>query len=167
MIRRANLLLPRQSESVLIQKIYGHFKKAPANKKLGVLYVVDSVTRQWLEQARKSGQTLGPSASDGTFAAGVNHVAELLPALMQDILAVAPEDQKVRFLGMLCRTSEHQSISIARVYQTITPYKEQSEQSREDWLSWQNMLATMMHHLYSSVSCVVPVLTYFFPLRQR
>ncbi|MCJ1333304.1 hypothetical protein MMC10_009998 [Thelotrema lepadinum] len=87
-----------QSESVLIQKIYAHFKKAPGNKKLGVLYVVDSVTRQWLEQARKAGQTLGPSASDGTFAAGVNHVTELLPALMADILSVAPEDQKVRSL---------------------------------------------------------------------
>ena len=79
--------------------MYAHFKKAPGNKKLGVLYVVDSVTRQWIEQARKLGQTLGPSASDGTFAAGVNHVTELLPALMQDILSVAPEDQKVRSLG--------------------------------------------------------------------
>lgn len=66
-----------------------------------MLYVVDSVTRQWLEQARKAGQALGPSATDGTFAAGVNHVTELLPALMQDIISVAPEDQKVRFLGML------------------------------------------------------------------
>jgi protein NRD1 len=55
------------------------------------------VTRQWLEQARKAGQALGPSASDGTYAAGVNHVTELLPALMQDIISVAPEDQKVRF----------------------------------------------------------------------
>ena len=63
-----------------------------------MLYVVDSVTRQWLEQARKAGQALGASASDGTFAAGVNHVTELLPALMQDILSVAPEDQKVRSL---------------------------------------------------------------------
>ena len=63
---------------------------------MGVLYVVDSVTRQWLEQARKAGQALGPSASDGTFAAGVNHVTELLPVLMGDIISVAPEDQKVR-----------------------------------------------------------------------
>ena len=84
--------------------MYAHFKKAPANKKLGVLYVVDSVTRQWLEQARKAGQTLGPDASGATFAAGVNHVTELLPALMQDIIAVAPEDQKVRSLEMLLRS---------------------------------------------------------------
>lgn len=66
-----------------------------------MLYVVDSVARQWLEQARKAGQTLGSSASDGTFAAGVNRVTELLPAFMNDIISTAPEEQKVRFLDML------------------------------------------------------------------
>ena len=44
---------------------------------------------------------MGPLASDGTFAAGVNHVTELLPALMGDILSVAPEDQKVRSLDTI------------------------------------------------------------------
>ncbi|KAL8791383.1 MAG: hypothetical protein Q9195_005921 [Heterodermia aff. obscurata] len=83
-----------QSESVLIQKVYTHFKKAPGTHKLGVLYVVDSVTRQWLEHARKAGQTPGPTATDGTFAAGVNHVTELLPSIMTDIINNAPEAQK-------------------------------------------------------------------------
>lgn len=87
-----------QSETVLIQKVYTHFKKAPGTHKLGVLYVVDSVTRQWVEQARKAGQSSGPAAPDGTFAAGVNHVTELLPSFMSDIINTAPEDQKVRFL---------------------------------------------------------------------
>lgn len=63
-----------------------------------MLYVIDSVTRQWVEHARKAGQTPGPAASDGTFAAGVNHVTELLPSIMTDIINTAPEDQKVRFL---------------------------------------------------------------------
>ncbi len=84
-----------QSESVLIQKIYTHFKKTPGTHKLGVLYVVDSVTRQWVDQARKAGQQIGSGAPDGTFAAGVNRVTELLPVLMNDIIATAPEDQKV------------------------------------------------------------------------
>lgn len=66
--------------------------------KLGVLYVVDSVTRGWVEQARKAGQTVGPSAPDGTFAAGVNRVTELLPSFMSDIITNAPEEQKVRLL---------------------------------------------------------------------
>ena len=66
---------------------------------MGVLYVVDSVTRQWVESARKSGQPTGGSgAPDGTFAAGVNRVTELLPVLMNDIINNAPEDQKVRVL---------------------------------------------------------------------
>ena len=62
---------------------------------MGVLYVVDSVTRQWVDQARKSGQQVGPGATDGTFAAGVNRVTELLPSLMTDIINTAPDDQKV------------------------------------------------------------------------
>lgn len=60
-----------------------------------MLYVVDSVTRQWVDQARKSGQQPGSGAPDGTFAAGVTRVTELLPVLMNDIIATAPEDQKV------------------------------------------------------------------------
>lgn len=85
-----------QSESVLIQKLYTHFKKAPGTHKLGVLYVVDSVTRKWTEQAKSAGQTINSSAPDGTFAAGVHRVKELLPVLMNDIIQTAPDDQKVR-----------------------------------------------------------------------
>jgi protein NRD1 len=97
-----------QSESVLIQKVYTHFKKAPATHKLGVLYVVDSVTRQWVEQARKAGQPSGSAASDGTFAAGVHRVTELLPSFMSDIINAAPEDQKVRFLKQVA--TDHVSV---------------------------------------------------------
>lgn len=78
-------------------KIFTHFKKTPGTHKLGVLYVVDSVTRQWVDQARKSGQQIGPGAPDGTFAAGVHRVTELLPSLMNDIISSAPDDQKVRY----------------------------------------------------------------------
>ncbi|MCJ1387263.1 hypothetical protein MMC18_000103 [Xylographa bjoerkii] len=90
-----------QSETVLIQKIYTHFKKAPGTHKLGVLYVVDSVTRQWLDQARKAGQIPSPSAADGTFAAGVNHVTELLPSFMTDILNTCPDEQKVKIRKLI------------------------------------------------------------------
>jgi protein NRD1 len=86
-----------QSESVLIQKLFTHFKKAPGTHKLGVLYVVDSVTRKWTEHAKSNGQIINSSAQDGTFAAGVHRVTELLPVLMNDIVQSAPEDQKVRF----------------------------------------------------------------------
>ncbi|KAJ5698274.1 hypothetical protein N7462_000279 [Penicillium macrosclerotiorum] len=90
-----------QNESVLIQKIYTHFKKAPGTHKLGVLYVVDSVTRQWVEAARKAGQPPGSAAPDGTFAAGVNRVTELLPVLMTDIINNAPQDQKEKIKKLI------------------------------------------------------------------
>ncbi|EFW98928.1 RNA-binding protein [Grosmannia clavigera kw1407] len=83
-----------QSESVLIQKLYTHFKRTPGTHKLGVLYVVDSVTRKWLDQAKLQGQAVNSSAPDGTYAAGVNRVTELIPVLMNDILSSAPADQK-------------------------------------------------------------------------
>lgn len=85
-----------QSESVLVQKLYTHLKKAPSTHKLGVLYVLDSVTRKWIEQAKANGQPITVSAQDGTYAAGVHRVTELLPVLMNDIIASAPDDQKVR-----------------------------------------------------------------------
>ncbi|MCJ1312502.1 hypothetical protein MMC25_006176 [Agyrium rufum] len=90
-----------QSESVLIQKIYTHFKKTPGTHKLGVLYVVDSVTRQWLDLARKAGQVVGPSAADGSFAAGVNHVTELLPSFVTDTINNASKEQKDRIEKLL------------------------------------------------------------------
>lgn len=61
-----------------------------------MLYVVDSVTRKWLEQAKQLSQVVNSAAPDGTFAAGVNRVTELMPILMNDIILSAPEDQKVR-----------------------------------------------------------------------
>ena len=91
----ADLTFP-QFESVLIQKLFTHFKKTPGTHKLGVLYVVDSVTRKWTEQAKSAGQTINSAAEDGTFAAGVHRVKELLPVLMNDIIQSAPDDQKVR-----------------------------------------------------------------------
>ncbi|KAL8366083.1 hypothetical protein RB595_004725 [Gaeumannomyces hyphopodioides] len=83
-----------KSESVIIQKIFTHFKRTNGTHKLGVLYVVDSVTRKWMEQAKQLGQTVSSAAEDGTYAAGVHRVTELMPSFMNDILASAPEDQK-------------------------------------------------------------------------
>lgn len=68
---------------------------------MGVLYVVDSVTRKWLEQAKSQGQPINSSAQDGTYAAGVHRVTELMPVLMNDILQSCPEDQKVRVIRVL------------------------------------------------------------------
>ncbi|KAM0277406.1 hypothetical protein ACHAQH_005848 [Verticillium albo-atrum] len=90
-----------QSESVLIQKIYTHFKKTAGDHKLGVLYVVDSVTRKWMEQAKSNGQAVDGFATDGTFAAGVHRVTELMPVLMNDIVQSAPENHKEKISKLL------------------------------------------------------------------
>ncbi|OTB04349.1 hypothetical protein M426DRAFT_73512 [Hypoxylon sp. CI-4A] len=90
-----------QSESVLIQKIYTYFKKAAATHKLGVLYVVDSVTRRWVDQAKHQGQSINSSAQDGTYAAGVHRVTELLPVLMNDIIQNAPSEQKEKIKKLI------------------------------------------------------------------
>jgi protein NRD1 len=85
-----------QDEPVLIQTIYTHFKKAPATHKLGVLYVVHSIARHWVDATRKAGRPPRSAAPDGTFAGGVDRVTKLLPVLMTDIINNAPQDQKVR-----------------------------------------------------------------------
>ncbi|CAI0650805.1 unnamed protein product [Colletotrichum noveboracense] len=90
-----------QSESIIVQKLFMHFKKAPISHKLGVLYVVDSVTRKWVEQAKSAGQHVDGSASDGTFAAGVHRVTELMPVLMNDMLQLLPEGQKDKISKLL------------------------------------------------------------------
>lgn len=86
-----------QSDSTIAQKIFSHFKRTPANYKLGVLYVVDAITRRWIEQARQAGQELfGSSPAAGSYASGVQKMTEMMPTLVDDTIRVAPQDQKVR-----------------------------------------------------------------------
>ncbi|KAI0479074.1 hypothetical protein GGR56DRAFT_633355 [Xylariaceae sp. FL0804] len=104
-----------QSESVLIQKIYTHFKKAPATHKLGVLYVVDSVTRRWVDHAKQHGQPINSSAQDGTYAAGVHRVTELLPVLMNDILQNAPAEQKEKIKKLVDIWEKGQTFPVSMI----------------------------------------------------
>lgn len=62
--------------------------------------MVDSVTRRWFDQAKQQGQQINASAPDGTYAAGVHRVTELLPVLMNDILQNAPAEQKVCMVSL-------------------------------------------------------------------
>ncbi|GAW15674.1 hypothetical protein ANO14919_050930 [Xylariales sp. No.14919] len=104
-----------QSESVLIQKIYTHFKKAPATHKLGVLYVVDSVTRKWVDQAKQHGQPINSAAQDGTYAAGVHRVTELLPVLMNDIIQNAPGEQKEKIKKLVDIWEKGQTFPVSMI----------------------------------------------------
>lgn len=84
-----------QDESLIVQKFYTQLKKAPGTHKLGVLYLIDSVVRKWVDLAKQQHQEIASTAQDGTYGAGVFRVTEILPALMDNILQTAPADQKV------------------------------------------------------------------------
>ncbi|XPS68216.1 hypothetical protein M3J09_000506 [Ascochyta lentis] len=90
-----------QSDSTIIQKILQQFQNSPATHKLGVLYVVDSVTRQWVEKAKAAGQSVSRNAAPGTYAAGVQRMTEVLPAVMNDLVQHAPDNQKEKIIKLL------------------------------------------------------------------
>ncbi|KAK2016544.1 hypothetical protein LZ32DRAFT_655531 [Colletotrichum eremochloae] len=83
-----------QYESVLIQKLFTYFKMATPPYKLGILYVVDSVIRKWLEQARSRQQVSNENAPDGTYGAGAHRLTMLMPNLIDDLLRALPEGYK-------------------------------------------------------------------------
>jgi protein NRD1 len=80
-----------------VQKLATHLQRSQPQQKLGVLYAVDTVVRQWIEKAAASGQnTAALDVPEGTFASGVRRMRAALPVMMNDIVLSAPEDQKVR-----------------------------------------------------------------------
>ncbi|KAF1926700.1 uncharacterized protein M421DRAFT_93626 [Didymella exigua CBS 183.55] len=90
-----------QSDSTIIQKILQQLQNSAATHKLGVLYVVDSVTRQWVEKAKAAGQTVSRNAAPGTYAAGVQKMTDVLPAVMNDLVQHAPDAQKDKIIKLL------------------------------------------------------------------
>lgn len=92
-----------QAEQHITQCMYRALKKAPPTHKLGALYVIDSVVRQWIDAAKKAGQDLqiGGRGEPGTYPAAVKRIAELMPALMDDIVKVIPADQKPKLENMI------------------------------------------------------------------
>ncbi|KAJ4332141.1 hypothetical protein N0V95_009728 [Ascochyta clinopodiicola] len=90
-----------QSDSTIIQKILQQFQNSPATHKLGVLYVVDSVTRQWVEKAKAAGQSVSRNAAPGTYAAGVQKMTDVLPAVMNDLVQHVPDNQREKITKLL------------------------------------------------------------------
>lgn len=75
-----------QDESQLITILYSNCKATPSSHKLGTLYVVDSIVRIYMDEAKKQNQEISSSAPDGTFAAGVYKISELVESLVDDAL---------------------------------------------------------------------------------
>jgi protein NRD1 len=66
-----------------------------------VLYVVDSVIRQWVEKAKKAGQAVSSKAAAGTYASGVQMVRDALPVVLSDLVKNAPENHKEKISKLL------------------------------------------------------------------
>ncbi|KAK3719608.1 hypothetical protein LTR37_004145 [Vermiconidia calcicola] len=92
-----------QAESNIVQSLYRALKKAPSTHKLGAIYVIDSVVRRWIEQAKQNGQDLNIEGrgEPGTFPAAVKRVTELMPALFDDIMKGIPAEQKDKLSSMI------------------------------------------------------------------
>lgn len=92
-----------QAESNVVASLYRALKKAPATHKLGALYVIDSVVRQWIEKAKQNGQELNIEGrgEPGTYSAAVKRVTELVPAFFDDIMKGMPQEQKPKLENII------------------------------------------------------------------
>jgi protein NRD1 len=72
----------RQIEAALVDSLINGFRSSPVSHKLGVLYIVDSITRQW-------------AAAGAIHAGGIRKMTDALPYILNEYLSVVPENQKV------------------------------------------------------------------------
>ncbi|KAF2491625.1 hypothetical protein BU16DRAFT_492793 [Lophium mytilinum] len=110
-----------RAASTIVQKINTQFQNSPITHKLGVLYVVDSVTRQWVEKVRKSGQGLSHNATEGTYAYGVQRMSDTLPLMMEPLIASAPDNQKEKIAKLVDIWEK----SLTFPLQMLTSFREQ------------------------------------------
>ncbi|KAK5172836.1 uncharacterized protein LTR77_002956 [Saxophila tyrrhenica] len=105
-----------QAESELVQSLYRAVKKALPTHKLGAIYVIDSVVRKWIEQAKQNGQDLHIEGrgEPGTYPAAVKRVTELMPALFEDTFKNMPAEQREK-LGSMVRIWEKGSTFPAKM----------------------------------------------------
>lgn len=81
---------------MIVDKLTEHFRSTPATHKLGVLFVVDSVTRQWMEKAKQAGQgSAAAMSSDSPYVAGVDRMSKIVASFVGETVSQAPVDQKV------------------------------------------------------------------------
>ncbi|KIV98484.1 hypothetical protein, variant [Verruconis gallopava] len=78
---------PHVDRAQIVDVIVHAFKSSAPTHKLGVMYCADSVIRQWIAQGGNN--------------VGVERLTAHIPSLMEDLLASAPEDQKVRIIKLI------------------------------------------------------------------
>lgn len=75
-------------ESKLVMALYSYCKATPTTHKLGALYTVDSIVRVYVDEAKKRNEAIDPLAPEGTFAAGVNRISELIELIIDDAMSL-------------------------------------------------------------------------------
>lgn len=66
--------------------MYSNCKAVSSAYKLSTLYVVDSIVRVYVDEARKQNQAIDSKAPEGTFASGAFKISELIESLVDDAL---------------------------------------------------------------------------------
>ncbi|ODQ80355.1 hypothetical protein BABINDRAFT_171283 [Babjeviella inositovora NRRL Y-12698] len=86
-----------EMESQMVSKLYAHCKATPSTHKLGALYVLDSILRAYATAAQQENQTVGETAPDGTAAAGVFQISQVVDLLLKDSLEfMVDEDERIK-----------------------------------------------------------------------
>ena len=80
--RNQLVLMPHQIEPYLVDSLISAFNKSPDSHKLGVLYIIDSIMRQWV-------------LTGVAHAGGVRKVTDNMPAMINPYLLNVPDGQKV------------------------------------------------------------------------
>lgn len=65
------------------------------------MYVVDSIIRVYIEQAKKIGEELTPTAPDGTFSAGINKITELIESIIDNSMELMIDNSQKVKIGKL------------------------------------------------------------------
>ena len=88
-------------ESKLITILYSNCKAAPSSHKLGTLYVVDSIVRIFIEEAKKQNQEITSLAPEGTYASAVYKISELVELLIDDAMELLVSKSQSIKIGKL------------------------------------------------------------------
>lgn len=80
-------------ESSIVSTLYLQCKTTPLSHKLGMLYVIDSITRAYVEDAKKKGIKVDESAPEGTSAAGAYKISTYIESLIDDTMGLITNDK--------------------------------------------------------------------------
>ncbi|ODV95182.1 hypothetical protein PACTADRAFT_49930 [Pachysolen tannophilus NRRL Y-2460] len=88
-------------ESKIVQKLYIQCKATPSTHKLGILYVIDSIVRAYVEECKKLNLSINEDANDGTFASGVYKISTIIENLIDDSMVSILDSKQREKIGKL------------------------------------------------------------------